>query len=407
MAIVTAEIRFAPQLQAWFTANPTLVLADGELAYCSDGANAGKYKLGDGTTQLSALTFYGGVSSSGLTVGTTTITSGTNTRILYNNSGVVGEYLVTGTGTTAVLSTSPTFLTDLTVPRLIGGTGITSKLTHTGSTNATPTSTAIAHEFYVGNNGSTEAMRILHNGRVGINVNPTYQLQIGGSDTANDGLVVSSATFVNIPNLGTVTNTTLLNARGFSVATDSTVLTGSYIPTFGVGLASNRSGALLGIKNTSSSGYSILIEDGNMGVFTTNPYTELQVAGNITSTWANSQFGTWYQDGTQYKMGFNTVIANRQLNLHAYTADTGGYITFSNGSVASPLERMRVGVNGNISIGAAAIATTATDGFLYITSCAGTPTGVPTAITGRIPIVADSTNNKLYIYSGGAWVALN
>ena len=48
MAIVTAEIRFAPQLAAWFTANPTLVLADGELAYCSDGANAGKYKLGDG-----------------------------------------------------------------------------------------------------------------------------------------------------------------------------------------------------------------------------------------------------------------------------------------------------------------------------------------------------------------------
>jgi len=48
------------------------------------------------------------VSSSGLTVGTTTITGGTNTRILYNNNGVVGEYAVTGTGTTAVLGTSPT-----------------------------------------------------------------------------------------------------------------------------------------------------------------------------------------------------------------------------------------------------------------------------------------------------------
>jgi hypothetical protein len=55
----------------------------------------------------------------------------------------------------------------------------------------------------------------------------------------------------------------------------------------------------------------------------------------------------------------------------------------------------------------AAIATNATTGFLYITACAGVPTGTPTTYTGRVPIVADSTNNKLYIYSGGAWVALN
>ena len=48
------------------------------------------------------------VPSSGLTVGTTTITSGTNTRVLYNNSGVVGEYLVTGTGSVS-MSASPTF----------------------------------------------------------------------------------------------------------------------------------------------------------------------------------------------------------------------------------------------------------------------------------------------------------
>ena len=45
--------------------------------------------------------------------------------------------------------------------------------------------------------------------------------------------------------------------------------------------------------------------------------------------------------------------------------------------------------------------------ILYLPSCAGVPTGVPTAITGKVPIVVDSTNNKAYIYSGGAWVALN
>jgi len=59
---------------------------------------------------------------------------------------------------------------------------------------------------------------------------------------------------------------------------------------------------------------------------------------------------------------------------------------------------------GGMIIGPASAAlTTATDGFLYIPSCAGTPTGVPTAQTGKIPIIVDSTNHKLYFYSGGAW----
>lgn len=45
---------------------------------------------------------------SGITIGTTTITSGTTTKVLFNNAGVVGEYTITGTGN-AVLSASPTF----------------------------------------------------------------------------------------------------------------------------------------------------------------------------------------------------------------------------------------------------------------------------------------------------------
>jgi len=131
MAIVSAEVRFAPQLTAWFTANPTKVLQDGEIVYCSDGANIGKYVIGDNSAQLSTLTFYGGVSSSGLTIGTTTITGGTNTRILYNNAGVVGEYLVTGTGTTAVLSDSPTFTTSIITPKIDGVSSLIALTTNT------------------------------------------------------------------------------------------------------------------------------------------------------------------------------------------------------------------------------------------------------------------------------------
>lgn len=46
-----------------------------------------------------------------ITVGSSIITGGTNTRILYNNAGVVGEYTITGTGTVVAMQTSPTFVT--------------------------------------------------------------------------------------------------------------------------------------------------------------------------------------------------------------------------------------------------------------------------------------------------------
>lgn len=66
-------------------------------------------------------------------------------------------------------------------------------------------------------------------------------------------------------------------------------------------------------------------------------------------------------------------------------------------------DRVQVDTNGNVRAGAPSLATTATAGFLYVPTCAGIPTGVPTAITGMAPIVVNTTNNKLYFYSSGAW----
>lgn len=59
--------------------------------------------------------------------------------------------------------------------------------------------------------------------------------------------------------------------------------------------------------------------------------------------------------------------------------------------------------SGTTIVGTAALATNATDGFFYAPTCAGTPTGTPTAYTGVAPIVIDTTNHKLYFYSGGTW----
>lgn len=88
-----------------------------------------------------------------LTVGTTTITSGTNTRILYNNSGVLGEYTLTGSGTVVAMQTAPTFVTSITVPKIIGGSGTTGTQLTLQTTSGNGTTDALV--ITGGNNGGT------------------------------------------------------------------------------------------------------------------------------------------------------------------------------------------------------------------------------------------------------------
>lgn len=59
---------------------------------------------------------------------------------------------------------------------------------------------------------------------------------------------------------------------------------------------------------------------------------------------------------------------------------------------------------GSTIVGTAALATSATKGFLYIPTCAGAPTGVPQGWAGTVPIVFDTTNNKIYVYDG-SWLS--
>jgi hypothetical protein len=73
-------------------------------------------------------------------------------------------------------------------------------------------------------------------------------------------------------------------------------------------------------------------------------------------------------------------------------------------AAATPARALRVSYTSSVIAGpGSALATTATNGFMYVPTCAGTPTGVPTAQTGATAIVIDTTNNKLYFYSSGSW----
>ncbi len=81
--------------------------------------------------------------SSGLTIGTTTITSGTAGRILYETAGnVVGEMTTTGSGTVAVLATSPTLVTPVIGVATGTSLTLTGVLTAAGLNQAYITKTA-------------------------------------------------------------------------------------------------------------------------------------------------------------------------------------------------------------------------------------------------------------------------
>ena len=57
-------------------------------------------------------------------------------------------------------------------------------------------------------------------------------------------------------------------------------------------------------------------------------------------------------------------------------------------------------------LGKPSLATDATTGFLWVPTCAGTPTGTPDPVPGMLPLVADSLTGTLYLHDGATWNAL-
>lgn len=62
--------------------------------------------------------------------------------------------------------------------------------------------------------------------------------------------------------------------------------------------------------------------------------------------------------------------------------------------------------NNGLIVGNAALATNAVDGFLYIPSMPGTPTGTPTSQGAAVPLVIDSATGQLWAYIASGWKAI-
>lgn len=171
--------------------------------------------------------------------------------------------------------------------------------------------------------------------------------------------------------------------------------------------APTTSGAavLLGTQKGATTGAARALE------FQTNGTTRLTIPSNG---------GVWTTSGEyfHFRASANTSAsvlspADGVMTLGNWNADNFNRLQFGGTSSAFPaLKRVSANLqviaadgtsSAGLIVGNQALATTATDGFLYVPTCPGTPTGTPTTQTGTVPIVVDATNNKLYFYSNAAW----
>jgi len=214
---------------------------------------------------------------------------------------------------------------------------------------------------YVWRVANSEVMRLNDSGNLGIGTSsPAYKLDVTGA------LNSVQARFGNVAGRGLEISTELVGGTNDAGATLNAPVAGGTL-----------------IFKTVNSERARLDSSGNLGIGTSSPGHRLtvDVGAGAQNIFAAQQTGV--------SNGYTITSDGTNLTHSWHTA----------GSVTA-----QITANGSFAAGAqGALATTATNGFLYVPTCAGVPTGTPTVITGLVPIVVDTTNNRWYFYSGGAW----
>ena len=284
-------------------------------------------------------------SGGGLTVGTSTITSGTTTRILYDNAGVLGEYTLTGTGTVAVMQTSPTLITPVlgvatATSVAIGGCTIGSDVLCTSGTATLNGKTTVAGGSF-GLSGNISAAAWTTAGIRYANVTATM------TDTTSSGTVANAYTDIFGGNTVAASNaTTFTNYYGayikVPVAGTNVTLTKAWalgadsIAVNGAGSVAAPSLAMNNFENntgwyvTAASKLGLAISGTlryDYGIGTTNQHTFSGVvnSGSIISS-GNLTVGTTGSLSIQSRFNIS-ASANGTLLLQNWTGSTSTYIT--------------------------------------------------------------------------------
>lgn len=344
----------------------------------------------------------------GLTIGTTTITSGTTTRLLYDLAGVVQESVGgTWNSTDQALTLASIANPASSTLTLTGGTALTTSqpvLNMTQTWNAagatfngvkitiTDTSSAagsLALNILGGASGTTALMQVNKAGQVLAPVAAVGTPAFAGA-TANTGIYFNS------------TATAFVSGGILDAYLDNLYFNGS-IQGWGLKLSGAGTTSLDCILVPAAAAtWQCGALDAAVPVAQTLRVQSV-VAGTASHVGADWTFvgskGTGTTAGAGGKIIFQTAPVNSGTGATAQNPSvTGLTITApalgGNGGTTTQTPSVVVG-------SLAALNLTDTDGFLYIPTCAGTPSGTPTAQTGKVAIVYDTTANKFMVYNGG------
>lgn len=136
---------------------------------------------------------------------------------------------------------------------------------------------------------------------------------------------------------------------------------------------------------------------------TTNGNTFLEVLPNGTSNVASVTIENSSAPANNAYLAVTINSTQSLIGTSTRGSATAIPLVFGVGTSTNVAAHITIDITGNVQVGNAAIATTATSGYFYIPSCAGVPTGVPVSKTGLVPMVIDSTDSKIYYYIGGVW----
>lgn len=125
--------------------------------------------------------------------------------------------------------------------------------------------------------------------------------------------------------------------------------------------------------------------------------------GVIPSGTGNTAALRLYNSSDPDNSGYGSIVMNNAwLQIQTYLIGSGASLPFR--VLTAGVQAFSIDVTQNVIVGTAALTTTATTGFPWIPSCAGVPTGAPTApYTNAAACVVDTTNSRVYFLVGGTW----
>lgn len=321
----------------------------------------------------------GGGGGSGISIGTTTISGGTNTDIEFNNAGVVGEYAISGTGSVCMTTNCSMTTPALGTPSaaiLTNATGTASGLTAgnvttnanlTGVITSVGNATSIASQTGTGTTFVTQASPFI-TGTVGIGTTSA----VSSSNVAD---------FYGSVAIGTNYANTAAPSNGLSVK------------------------GAVGIGTTAPvTGFTFQVHTGTDQNFAVAP--KLSLANGVQFTSINDANNA--NEGMEFVTGSAGFFLNSSKTaVNSSTFATGAVFTVGSGAVAigtSAIQNStKLDVNGTIESG---VAGTTIGGYLLAGNTSGVVSILPQAAAGtynfNLPITAGSAGQALLSQAGGS-----